>query len=420
MGLSDRSNLLFSNLDLRASLDARRQAIDSEVRALDPNRLLNTSPDDLARFFVEKYPMEPPALYRDQWSVESKEETETREDYGHRFTATVQRLYVHIPFVGDRDLFMSRASTFTMSPPRGVVGAQTLTLAFTPGQQGGPEAVRALIDREIDEVERHLAWIRNDLEAYNGSLGAIADQAIRRRREQVLHQQGLVAGLGIPLRERAGAPETYVVPAVRRKAVPTLPAASTAPFKPEPVLAMEHYDHILDVIQNMTTVMERSPATFARMDEESLRDHYLVQLNGHYQGSATGEKFNNQGKTDILIREQDRNIFIAECKFWKGAKGYAATIDQLLGYSAWRDTKTAIVVFNRNRDTTKVLEEVKKTTEAHANYKRTPAWTHESGYRFVMHHPADSNRELIMTVLVFDVPAPAPRGTGAPAPVTGA
>ncbi len=309
MGLSDRSNLLFSNLDLRASLDARRQAIDSEVRALDPNRLLNTSPDDLARFFVEKYHMEPPALYRDQWSVESKEETETREDYGHRFTATVQRLYVHIPFVGDRDLFMSRASTFTMSPPRGVVGAQTLTLAFTPGQQGGPEAVRALIDREIDEVERHLAWIRNDLEAYNGSLGAIADQAIRRRREQVLHQQGLVAGLGIPLRERAGAPETYVVPAVRRKALPTLPAASTAPFKPEPVLAMEHYDHILDVIQNMTTVMERSPATFARMDEESLRDHYLVQLNGHYQGTATGETFNNLGKTDILIREQDRNIF---------------------------------------------------------------------------------------------------------------
>ena len=170
----------------------------------------------------------------------------------------------------------------------------------------------------------------------------------------------------------------------------------------------------------MTTVMERSPATFARMDEESLRDHYLVQLNGHYQGSATGETFNNQGKTDILIREQDRNIFIAECKFWKGAKGYAATIDQLLGYSAWRDTKAAIVVFNRNRDTTKVLEEVKKTTEAHANYKRTPAWTHESGYRFVMHHPADSNRELIMTVLVFDIPAPAPRGTGAPAPVTGA
>lgn len=309
MGLSDRSNLLFSNLDLRASLDARRQAIDSEVRALDPNRLLNTSPDDLARFFVEKYHMEPPALCRDQWSVESKEETETREDYGHRFTATVQRLYVHIPFVGDRDLFMSRASTFTMSPPRGVVGAQTLTLAFTPGQQGGPEAVRALNDREIDEVERHLAWIRNDLEAYNGSLGAIADQAIRRRREQVLHQQGLVAGLGIPLRERAGAPETYVVPAVRRKALPTLPAASTAPFKPEPVLAMEHYDHILDVIQNMTTVMERSPATFARMDEESLRDHYLVQLNGHYQGTATGETFNNLGKTDILIREQDRNIF---------------------------------------------------------------------------------------------------------------
>lgn len=51
------------------------------------------------------------------------------------------------------------------------------------------------------------------------------------------------------------------------------------------------------------------------------------------------------GKTEILLRENGRNVFIAECKFWKGPKHYYETIDQLIGYSSCRDTKTAILVF---------------------------------------------------------------------------
>jgi hypothetical protein len=70
----------------------------------------------------------------------------------------------------------------------------------------------------------------------------------------------------------------------------------------------------------MVHVMERSPSAFHHMDEEALRTHFLVQLNGHYEGQATGETFNYEGKTDILVRSGDRNIFIAECKFWGGPK----------------------------------------------------------------------------------------------------
>jgi hypothetical protein len=41
------------------------------------------------------------------------------------------------------------------------------------------------------------------------------------------------------------------------------------------------------------------------MREEDLRQHFLVQLNGQYEGQATGETFNFQGKTDILIRAEE-------------------------------------------------------------------------------------------------------------------
>jgi hypothetical protein len=169
---------------------------------------------------------------------------------------------------------------------------------------------------------------------------------------------------------------------------------------------MGHYDHILGVILNMVVVMERSPGSFARLDEEALRTHILVQLNGQYEGQATGETFNAQGKTDILIRVEGKNIFIAECKFWKGAEVFKGTIDQLLGYTAWRDTKTAIIVFNRNKNTSGVVSQIPALVHGHPNFKREVTnYKHETGSRFVLHHRDDKNRELTLTVLVFDVPA---------------
>lgn len=37
---------------------------------------------------------------------------------------------------------------------------------------------------------------------------------------------------------------------------------------------------------------------------------------------AQGETFNKSGKTDILISEESRSAFIAECKIWRGQKKF--------------------------------------------------------------------------------------------------
>jgi hypothetical protein len=129
-----------------------------------------------------------------------------------------------------------------------------------------------------------------------------------------------------------------------------------------------------------------------------------VQLNGHFEGQATGETFNYQGKTDILIRSEGKNIFIGECKFWSGPKKLIETIDQLLGYSSWRDTKVAIIVFNRKKDFTKVLESIQVTSETHSNYKRQLESKSETIFRYIFAHKDDQNRELFLTIMAFDVP----------------
>lgn len=184
-----------------------------------------------------------------------------------------------------------------------------------------------------------------------------------------------------------------------------MPVASIAPFAPEPVLGMQDYEHILSVIRNMIVAMERSPRAFKGMKEEDLRQHFLVQLNGHYEGQATGETFNFQGKTDILIRVEGKNIFIAECKFWHGPESLKNAIDQLLNYVSWRDTKTALLIFSRGKELSRVLSQIPEVVKDHTNFKRELSCSSETEFRFILHNRDDSNRELILTILAFDVPA---------------
>jgi hypothetical protein len=240
---------------------------------------------------------------------------------------------------------------------------------------------------------------------FNNSIREKAKNRINVRREKLLKDEGLAAGLGYRLRPRQDAPQTYVAPSVRRKTIPSQPPASAARFAPEPTLEMQQYEHILSVMSNMVAVMERSPKAFRGMHEEDLRQHFLVQLNGQYEGQATGETFNFEGKTDILIRVDGKNIFIAECMFWRGPESLKKKVDQLLGYASWRDTKTAVLVFNREKNLSAVLDKIPEVVESHPNLKRRLSHASETASRFLLLHRDDKNRELILTVLAFEVPA---------------
>lgn len=402
---------LFSTYDLNRIIEHQLATMRQEVEALEADRLLNTAPDDLAQYLVEKYSIEPITLLREEWT---SEEQETNIDVRHDPFRHIrdrsrpvlipgQRIEVAVPFEGNAELFYARGSQFTSSPPRATVRNSELVLVFEFPSNSEPN-IRSDAERQLGEIEQHLGWLRPQIDAHNQQLPRQAASAIETRRTRLLANQGRLASLGIPVKPRPNAPKTYVVPEVRRKAMPKLPPAASTPFEPEPAWAMEHYEHALSVMQNMAALMERSPSAFAKQNEEHLRDQFLFQLNGQFEGRATGETFNLYGKTDILLREGNRNVFIAECKFWKGPKKFSETIDQLLGYTAWRDTKTAILVFNRGTDTTTVLNGIAQAAMDHPNYKRTLPWPHESGFRYVFHHTGDANREFILSVLVFHVP----------------
>ena len=355
--------------------------------------------------------MDVPVLQRDAIVADHRE---AQVDVSHRIEYAIRgpgphsvsgtTLEITIPFTGDREAFAIQPTTIGMTKPRANVRNSFVVLEFT-GIDMTADEVKTRIDTAIRDIEGYLSDLRTNAEALNTSLGGIARAAIEARRQKLLANHNLVSSLGFAVKERADSVKTYTAPTVRRKLTSTPPPASSAPYRPEPSLTDQDYGHILGVIQDMAQVMERSPSAFSSMDEEALRTHFLVQLNGHYEGQATGETFNYEGKTDILVRVDGRNVFIGECKFWGGPRKLTETIDQLLGYSSWRDTKVAVLVFNRNKDFTKVLESIQSTVVAHANCKRVVGTQCETSFRYVFSHRADANREMVLTVSAFDVPS---------------
>jgi len=410
----NRYKHLFADTDLQRQLDTTLQELCTTVDSIPAERFLNIAQDDLIAHLVEKFSVEQVKLQRDQMSVEA---TETQvdvsqdhnrwiEDRNRPFYRPGQKIVVHLPFTGEAPLLKARPSTYTTWSPIAEVTGQEIIFTYNIADDVTRD-IKNDLDATIAEIEQYLNWQATQIFAHNAHLQGAADTAISERRRRLLANTQRLTNLGIPVRTRADAPTTYTIPTVRKKALPTLPVATAAPFEPEPTWAMDQYEHALNVIQQMTLVMERSPSAFSTMDEEALRQHFLVQLNGQFEGRATGETFNLNGKTDILLREGARNAFIAECKFWKGPKKFREAIDQLLGYTAWRDSKTAILVFNRGTATSTVLEGVKDVCESHPNLKRVVNWPHSSGYRYILHQNGDRNREFLMTVLVFDVPVDA-------------
>lgn len=407
------NDLLFCKVDWHSATAYQKNLMLEEIRSFHSDRLLNTVTDDLVSYLAEKYSINIPALDKegitaDQQEVKidvSHDPFRMIRDRSRPYYIDGTRVEVEVPFSGDEAVFKIQPTTFSMNPPSAKFRQNTLIISMQ-GINLDSQKVRNGIDRTLADIDTHLERLRQSAEPFNQSLHQIARDQIEQRKAKLLRDRNLVANLGFPMKQREGVERTYTAPEVKRKVTSVPPKVGTAPYQPEPILEEKEYQHILSIMEQMVKVMECSPEAFCHSGEEALRTHFLVQLNGQYEGRATGETFNYEGKTDILIKSQGRNIFIAECKIWKGAKKHEETIGQLLGYLSWRDTKAAIIVFNRNKNFSAVLQEIEQTTLEHENCKRLIRKNSETSWTYLFSHRDDPKREMTVTVLAFDVPTP--------------
>ncbi|MDH4764121.1 hypothetical protein OMP44_14585 [Pseudomonas sp. CBMAI 2609] len=396
---------LFNEGDASSSISAQISTACTEVSTLPERRILEVQPEALLAYFLEKYGVEVPALVRDGIVASHHErQVEIYDRWDKQIRLIPGEAYdFEVPFVGEGDIFKLRPSTFDFNPPRAVIRKQYLAFTIS-GRTLRAEEVKAELDSTLASIEKYLESHRRQWAGFQQQLSIAVKAEIDSRRTKLLAQKenaSRLSDLGIRLKEKEGSPRTYIPPAVKQKVVPQLPPMSPA-IAPEPTLDMKQYETILGLVRGAGRSIEQSSSRTRKLDEESLRDLFLVPLNAHF-GTATGEAFNYQGKTDVLIRHQQGNLFVAEFKVWRGDKNFLATIDQLLSYLTWRDTKTAIVIFNRNADFTSVVDKIRTLVKLHPRYLSGPISLDETSDRYTFFLPQDSGRKVLVSILAFDL-----------------
>jgi hypothetical protein len=385
----------------------------AEINSLENDYVLKASPTELESYYIDKITIRPLVLHAPDYHIESQ--SGTKIDVSHHLDRVVfpgeraivqgTQLDIAIPYEGDNLLWRIRPSTFSLSGyPELEVRDDVVAFSITfPDDSVQSERLKKEIDSQVKSLVQAVENLRRDVENHNRTSPAIIRDALERKRKASDASVSAISNLGIPVKRR-DQPQTFTVPTQRRRATSKAPSVPTEKYKPEPSLAEEEYQHILSVLRSMSMVIERNPHAFASLDEEAIRTHFLLQLNGHYEGSATGETFNASGKTDILIRVEDRNIFIAECKFWRGPKGFSEAVDQLLGYLSWRDSKCALLIFNKTKDSSAVRSKMHEVMEARPEYRKTVSHDRNGDSRYVFVKETDPGREITITTQLFDFP----------------
>src|SRR5258708_29035554 len=405
--------LLFNKFQIFSIIQGHTESLKKKVQSIPANYVLNASEQDLVQALMEEFRLKVPVIKDEGIYIASggEAEVEVSRDPMRRFFhgrdsgpvyVPGNKTVIAVPFEGDSEFFKIQPQSYTLNPPRGEITESEILLTYVRTDQNA-EAIKQDYQRTVNSIKQYLASLAQSAAQFNSQLEGLVMSQLKARKDRLLADAGMTAAIGLPLKKREGTPLSYSLPVTRRAPKIEQIRVSGA-FKPEPALADDDYEEILRIMQNTVQVMELSPHAFHDMGEEDLRSHFLVQLNGAFKGQATGETFNFQGKTDILIRVDGKNVFIAECKFWKGEKAFLGTLDQLVSYLSWRDTKAAVLVFNRNADFSAVLAKIRETAPKHPLFKRDRGASGESTFRYVFAQPNNSNREIILTVLAFDIP----------------
>jgi hypothetical protein len=402
----------FSKLDSLNAFTQKLDSVKSSINDIDDASFLNFSITELQNKFEDSARIEPLAVRFDEVrattksiKIEATSQNKILARRGVKVEIPGTQMGFSIPFDGDPELWTVRPSSFYPEEVFPDVTTEDSFLRFSIDYPvGEPEDTTSKRYHDFNKyIIESLKFLLGDVERHNQNVPHEIASVLSDKKKNALRSMRLASSLGVELKRREE-PPAFIIPLERRKS--PIVKASPGAYTPEPAIEESEYQYILGVTRSLSIMVERNPNSFVNLDEESIRDHFLFHLNGHYDGRATGETFNRQGKTDILIRENNRNVFIAECKIWHGAKKFVEAIDQLLSYLTWRDCKCALLVFNRQKDSSNVAQRMHDAMQEHASHRRTVAQSLDGDSRYIFVKESEPGREIVITTQIFDFPTP--------------
>ncbi len=402
---------IFAERDLRDYLEQKKSTVIRSIESESDDYLLNVNETDYVEHKVTEAFVEPLEIHVEQIYASSSEQMIPAEYFQNSFHVRSGKSYkkdvikFHIPFSGNSDLLgcvPSSRLNWTMDVE---VTNQEFSFEIINFSDNA-ESITREKDSNMQRIMRQLGNVSSEVQSFNSVVSGQMKQAFEARKNRILAKSDVLASLGVPIKKAGSVFPTFAVPAPqkRRKVTVSRPVVNEIGYTPEPCLDNTAYVAILRLIHDVGKEFERLPSLYAGKEEEHLRDHYLMMLEPNFEGSATGETFNKTGKTDILLRHEGSNVFIAECKFWHGQKAFLDTITQLLGYLTWRDSKAAVIMFVPNKDFTSIIQTAKEVVSNHPNYIGYESSNDETWLNYIFHLNGDRNRPVHMAVMLYHTP----------------
>lgn len=395
----------FSNIAWYDFERNRIQSIEQEIRRKGKDYILKVDENEYAQYLVSTYKLEPINVDFDKEQIADNGKTthQLKDRYfGERHNAEYYNIKISYPYSGYSILFEVIPDSRVLTDYEVTIEEDTVSLIVLQREQD-PEKFKQNKNRAQSDAFANLKNINQCAEQWNSRLEKLVKDAFVKHKNELKNENSFFEAISLKTNKESNG--LFSVPTVKKKVIPQPKLDITKEFSSEPTLSNSVYDDILQIIYNVGQNLERKPNLYIGKDEEGIRDQILLFLETRYEGTtATGETFNHSGKTDILLKYADdgSNLFIAECKFWRGASEYLDAINQLFDrYLTWRDTKVALIMFVDNKDFSSILDKIKENTEQHEYFDSHVCDRHESSFSYKFRLPKDKDKTVFLEVIAF-------------------
>ena len=360
----------FSEKNLKDYLDSKLSAAIRDVESFTNDEIMANSVELLTENVFQNYYVETVIVHEEDLSRRSSEQIRIKKEYDKFNRSLYNKPYIEAdgvafaffyPYEGDKNLFYYRASRYYSldSYPDIDINTDSVKISF---ERALSEIDLKDLDKQffklshsyLSQLKQGIEYANDDVRKFNNMLRTTIYEKIDNKRKNVSKFYEISKVLSIPI-EKNDYAKTHITVCRRIKPIKHI-------YDNTGIYCIEDTDYrdILTSIKHTLSTYERTPYSYRYMHEEDLRNTLIAALNATYKGNANGETFRKNGKTDISIERDNRAAFIAECKMWKGKKQLENALLQLDSYTTWRDCKNALIVFSRNKNFNKVINDAKE------------------------------------------------------------
>ncbi|MBR3354574.1 MAG: hypothetical protein IKG47_04360 [Oscillospiraceae bacterium] len=414
---------LFHGESVSQYIHTKQQSMKLEINNIQDETIKSINLEECAEYYASKYYIDPLTVYEENKEQQIEEAKIKQYNTWHRmdpyhepefFLVDGYHIIFKIPFYGDSKLFTLQPSTMILTKydfdeviaPKGDdYGFLIKTLQFTAHDLKErmdklAEFVEGQYNQSMESVRKMIGYINSDIDRYNREIKNDAVSLLNGRLEKAKDFESISKALEIPLKLRENAPNLTPIQLKRKSRIIKDHPKTSKVVQTEHYISDDDYINILNIIHSSCSAMEITAKTFNKFDEEELRDSIIATLGTHYENSVSGETFRKEGKTDILVLFDNKAAFIGECKIWHGIKRFNDAVEQLFGYSTWKDIKLALIVFNKdNKNFMAIRENVEKWMKENAKL-----YTKRNGNMWdCLLYRSDTNTNIKLVVGIYDV-----------------